>query len=183
MKPLDRYLQRWRIAVVRPYLAPTDRILDVGAFDGALARQLTSFRQYVGIDPDADPSQSNDRTQFVRGYFPADLPPGEPFDVITLLAVLEHIPSHQLADFAAACADALRPNGKLLITVPHPLVDRILDVLIALRLLDGMETEAHYGFDVSQTPNLFRQAGFELIVHRRFQFGLNNFFAFRKNGK
>jgi hypothetical protein len=44
-----------------------------------------------------------------------------------------------------------------------------------------METEAHHGFDVSQTPDIFRQAGFELITHRRFQLGLNNFFAFRKS--
>lgn len=175
MKPLDRYLQRWRIAVVRPHLAPTDRILDIGAFDGALARQVTGFRQYVGIDPDADPRLATDRIQLVRGHFPDDLPPGDPFDAITLLAVLEHIPSHQLADFATACANALRPNGKLLMTVPHPFVDRILDAMIALRLLDGMETEAHHGFDVSQTPDIFRQAGFELIAHQRFQLGLNNF--------
>ncbi|MGQ9895936.1 MAG: class I SAM-dependent methyltransferase [Acidobacteriota bacterium] len=181
MKPLDRYLQRWRIAVVRPHLLATERILDIGALDGALARQITGFKQYVGIDPDADLRHATDRIQLVRGHFPDDLPPGEPFDAITLLAVLEHIPSHQLTDFAKACANVLRPRGKLLITVPHPFVDRILDVLIALRILDGMETEAHHGFDVSQTPDIFQPAGFELTIHQPFQLGLNNFFAFRKS--
>ncbi|MFQ3581068.1 MAG: class I SAM-dependent methyltransferase [Chloracidobacterium sp.] len=181
MKPLDYHLQNWRIAVVRPHLSATDRILDIGAFDGALARQVREFRAYVGIDPEADPAQSTARMHFVRGRFPQDLPPSEePFDAVTLLALLEHIPDTELGAFARACADALRPGGKLLITVPHPFVDRILDILMALRLLDGMETDAHHGFDVARTRDIFEQAGFELTLHRRFQLGLNNFFAFRK---
>ncbi len=181
MKALDYYLQRWRIAVVRPHLAPTDRILDIGAFDGALARTLRDFKSYVGIDPEANPAQSTERMQLICGRFPEDLPyPAEPFDAVTLLALLEHIPAAELDAFARACAAVLRSGGKLLITVPHPFVDRILDVLIALRLLDGMETEAHYGFDVTRTREIFERAGFELLVHRRFQLGLNNFFAFRK---
>ncbi|OYT70384.1 MAG: hypothetical protein CFK52_11255 [Chloracidobacterium sp. CP2_5A] len=181
MKPLDYFLQNWRIAMVRPHLGPTDRILDIGAFDGALARQVGEFRAYVGIDPEADPAQFAPRMQLVRGRFPQDLPPqDEPFDAITLLAVLEHIPDAKLDAFARACAAALRPGGKLLITVPHPFVDRILDVLTALRLLDGMETDAHHGFDVTRTCEIFERAGLELALHRRFQLGLNNFFAFRK---
>ncbi|MCS7079566.1 MAG: class I SAM-dependent methyltransferase [Chloracidobacterium sp.] len=181
MKPLDYYLQSWRIAVVRPHLTPTDRILDIGAFDGALARKVRDFRTYVGIDPEADPTRSTARMRFIRGRFPDDLPPpDEPFDAVTLLALLEHIPDAELDAFARACAAVLRPGGRLLITVPHPFVDRILDVLMALRLLDGMETDAHHGFDVARTREIFESAGFELTVHRRFQLGLNNFFAFRK---
>ncbi len=181
MKPLDYHLQNWRIAMVRPHLGPADRILDIGAFDGALARKARDFRAYVGIDPEADPAQSTARMQLIRGRFPNDLPPlDEPFDVVTLLALLEHIPDTELDAFARACAQALRPGGKLLITVPHPFVDRILDVLMTLRLLDGMETDAHHGFDVTRTREIFERAGFELALHRRFQLGLNNFFAFRK---
>lgn len=181
MKALDYYLQSWRIAVVRPHLAPTDRILDIGAFDGALARAVRDFRAYVGIDPEADPTQGMERMQLIRGRFPDDLPPPkEPFDAVTLLALLEHIPDAELDAFARACADVLRPGGKLLITVPHPFVDRILDVMTALRLLDGMETDAHHGFDVTRTRDIFERAGFDLTLHRRFQLGLNNFFAFRK---
>lgn len=180
MKALDYYLQNWRIDVVRPHLRPTDRILDIGSFDGALARRVGKYSAYVGIDPEADPSKSNGDLKLFKGLFPQDLPPQEPFDAITMLAILEHIPEDVMAGFARSCSDALKPGGKLLLTVPHPFVDKILDVLMAVKILDGMETEAHHGFDVSQTPTIFKNAGFEMIAHKRFQLGLNNFYAFQK---
>jgi hypothetical protein len=60
------------------------------------------------------------------------------------------------------------------------MVDRVLDVLIRLRVLDGMHEEEHHGFEASLTPGFFTAAGFELEKARRFQLGLNNLFVFRK---
>jgi hypothetical protein len=58
------------------------------------------------------------------------------------------------------------------------MVDRILRVLMRLRILDGMETEQHYGFDPQLTAGIFTTAGLALQTARRFQFGLNNIFVF-----
>ena len=67
-----------------------------------------------------------------------------------------------------------------MLTVPSPAVDRILDVLCALRVLDGMEAEEHYGFDPSATTGLLESAGLQLRSAHRFQLGLNQLFVFTR---
>lgn len=180
MTPIDRWLQRWRFSKVRPYLAETARVLDIGSADGALYRYHPAVRAFVGLDPEATPGPIGPNARLLRGSFPAALESAEPFDVIALLAVLEHVPTDVQPAFAAACARYLTPGGVLVVTVPSPVVDRMLDLLIALRLVHGMSVEQHYGFDVRQTPGLFRGAGLDLAVNRRFQLGVNNLFVFRK---
>jgi len=180
MKPIDRFLQRWRINKVRPYLSQGSRVLDIGCFDGVLSKQVTGLGEYVGIDPDTESQVQNEKAQIIKGWFPNDLPDARPFDAITMLAVLEHIPTEQQKPFAENCAKYLKAGGYLLITVPSPIVDRILDVLMFLKIVDGMETEQHYGFDVRQTPSIFSSAGLRLIAARKFQVGLNNLFVFQK---
>jgi 2-polyprenyl-3-methyl-5-hydroxy-6-metoxy-1,4-benzoquinol methylase len=180
MKPLDRLLQRWRIGKTRRFLRDGDRVLDIGSADGALFRQFAWLGPGVGIDPDVQPSAFPAHARAVRGVFPDDLQGEEPFDAIVLLAVLEHIPTEAQPRLARACRESLRAGGHVLVTVPSPLVDRILERLMALRLLDGMETGQHYGFDVEETPPLFEGAGLVMVARQSFQLGLNHFFAFRK---
>jgi SAM-dependent methyltransferase len=156
-------------------------VLDIGSHDGALFRAASGrIREGIGIDPEIPASRAVEGGRLIRGWFPADLPDSEPFDAICLLAVLEHIPSEVQARFARACARSLRPRGRLIITVPAPAVDRILAVLTALRLVDGMSLEQHYGFEPRMTPGIFEPAGFELVAHRTFQLGLNNLFVFER---
>jgi SAM-dependent methyltransferase len=180
MKRLDRTLQRMRIQKVRPFVGSSSRVLDIGCFDGTLADQLGPFDSYTGVDPEAPASSVAPRRRFIRGTFPNDSVPAESFDVITALAVLEHVPSDQQKSFAERCFEALVPSGRLVITVPSPLVDPILDVLRALRVLDGMETEQHYGFKPADTHRIFGSAGFVLEKHERFELGLNELFVFQR---
>jgi SAM-dependent methyltransferase len=181
MKAVDRWLQQWRIAKVRPYLAPGARVLDIGCAEGALARAVPELGRYVGLDPGLDATREIPQGVLVRGRFPDDLPPAaNEFDCITLLAVLEHIPLEAQAALAADCFRYLRPGGLVLVTVPAPSVDYLLAVLKGLRVIDGMSLEEHYGFDVRRTPERFVGASLELVVHRRFQLGLNHLFVFRK---
>jgi 2-polyprenyl-3-methyl-5-hydroxy-6-metoxy-1,4-benzoquinol methylase len=180
VRVLDRVLQRWRMAKVVPWLRTGMRVLDVGAADGTLARVVPGLREYVGLDPHAQPSVSADRRiRMLAGRFPDDAPPG-PFDAVVMLAVLEHFPDDVLARAATACAELIAPGGYLLLTVPSPRVDDILAVLLKLRLLDGMGVEEHHHFDVAATPDLFVGPAFELVVARHFQLGLNNLYVFRR---
>lgn len=183
MKRLDRVLQQWRIAQATKFIAPNSRVLDLACADGALFLQLGDrIREGIGIDPALKANTQLGRFLLIAGWFPQDMPDTEPFDAITMLAVLEHIPPEQAGIVARECARRLKPGGSLIMTVPSPAVDHILKILLSLRLIDGMSLEQHHGFDVRRTTGIFSQAGLELMCHRKFQLALNNLFVFKKRG-
>jgi len=177
MKPLDRFLQRWRARVAAPWVPRGARLLDVGCADGVLLAHLGErVASAVGVDPDAQASRTG-RTEIRRESFPGNEPfPDASFDCVAILAVLEHV--HEPQALAREVHRVLAPGGCVVITVPHPFVDRILDVLMALHLLDGMEAEAHHGFDPASVVPLFEGAGFRTRAVRPFQLGLNRLFVF-----
>ncbi len=182
MRTIDHILSRWRIGKAAAWTRPGDRLLDVGCYDGSLIREVRPrIASAVGIDAVAEPSDAGDGVRIVRGHFPEDLSePDGSFDCITALAVLEHVTDPPA--FAAACHRLLSPGGRVVLTVPHPRVDGIVDTLIALRLADGMDFEEHHGFDVGRTRPIFEEAGFRLRAERAFQLGLNRLFVFEKPG-
>lgn len=181
MKPLDRMLQRWRIARARPFIPRGARVLDIGSADGALFERLGGWiSEGLGIDPHVPRASGRGAAKLLPGFFPQDMPQVEPFDVITMLAVLEHFPDSQHGALADGCARYLRPGGRLILTVPSPAVDSILKVLLTLRLVDGMSVEEHHGFEVGQTVRIFSPPRFRLLARKRFQLGLNNLFVFER---
>lgn len=168
-----------RIAQARPFVAAGDSVLDVGCADGELFRRLRGHMgPGVGIEPALSERVVRDGYELLAGRFPDDVPTGMRFDVITMLAVLEHIQPPDQARLAAACAELLKPGGRVVITVPSPRVDDILHLLLRLRLISGMAAHEHYGFRPADTPTLFPEPRFRLIKRKRFQLGFNNLFVF-----
>jgi 2-polyprenyl-3-methyl-5-hydroxy-6-metoxy-1,4-benzoquinol methylase len=169
------------MAKIASHVPAGSRLLDVGCNDGALFAWLGSrVREGVGIDAHAPQCSRLAHVQLIRGSFPDDLPALEPFDVITMLAVLEHVPVHRQHAIAGACAELLRPGGLTLITSPAPVADVFLDVMRRLRLIHGMDLDQHYGFDPRHVPGLFGAASLELLLAQRFELGLNHLFVFRR---
>lgn len=185
MTALDRFLQNYRIDQARPFIAKGSRVLDLGSADGVLfARHGQCGPGSMGIDPIL-PSNTKTPQGFsmIRGYFPQDLPADAgPFDAIVMLAVLEHFPNDLHSTLAAGVARFLKPGGRLIITVPSPAVDKILEILVVLRLVHGMSLEEHHGFDINQTPEIFAPLLFKLVKRVSFQLGLNNLFVFERTG-
>ncbi|MFO1540770.1 MAG: methyltransferase domain-containing protein [Chloroflexota bacterium] len=182
MTPLDHYLRRVRIARVRPHLRRGDVVLDVGSDDGSLFRALadTLGSGSIGIEPTLAAPVSAPGYTLLPGLFPDAVPAGTRCDVITMLAVVEHMPPEVQARLADACAALLPAGGRIVITIPSPRVDTILHILAALRLIHGIGLHEHYGFDTAGVPALFPGPRFRLALHRRFQLGLNNLYVFER---
>jgi len=181
MNWLDRALRDWRIRRATPWIPDHALVLDVGCFDDSLFRRLGSRLRFgTGVDPMIDAPLDGDRFRLIPGDFP-DVPrPDVAVDVVTMLAVLEHVPSDDLDRWARACRQLLAPGGLVVATFPSPAVDRILDVLLRLRLLHGMEFGQHHGADPRAAVRAFETAGFSLLRWRRFQLGLNNLIVLRR---
>ena len=180
MKQGDVILQHWRIRMAARHLPRGAHVLDIGCCDGLLFSVLKGrIASGVGVDTDSVPDDYGD-FRFIRGRAPDDLPSGETFDAITMLAVLEHIPTDAQRDLAAGCWALLKTNGQVICTVPSPRVDSLIHLGKHLSVLDGLQEHEHYGFAPSHTVPLFVDRGFALRSVRRFQFGLNNLFVFAK---
>lgn len=167
--------------MAKRYLPQGAHVLDIGCgTDGALFSVLNGrIGSGIGVDGDAVPEDYGE-FRFISGRAPDDLPAGETFDAITMLAFLEHIPADGQRNIAEACRTLLRTNGRVICTVPSPTVDSLIQLGKRLRILDGIHEDEHYGFEPSQTVSLFVDRGFKLLRARRFQFGLNHLFVFEK---
>ena len=182
MKWLDRYLQDQRIKKAKDYIPIGSTVLDIGSDDGILFKKVKNIQSGIGIEPKIEKEIVGNNFRIIKGYFPNDCA-GQKFDVITLLAVLEHIPPAELEKFGFDCYDTLNTDGLVIITVPSPKVDLLLTIFQKLKLIDGMSLEEHHGFKVTDTRNIFSENTFKLIAHEKFQMGLNNLFVFQaKNG-
>ena len=180
MTKIDRLLQRWRFRKAARFIPKGARVLDVGSDDGAMFEYLGDrIESGLGIDHGVESVPSNGRWRVIAGTFPDDVP-DERFDVITALAVLEHIPDDVLASFRDACIARLEPGGRFIATVPSPAVDRILHVLERLKLIHGMALHEHHGFEATSTPSVFSAPELRLKRARRFQLGLNHLFVFER---
>ncbi len=179
MRTLDRIIQAWRARVARPWIPAGARVLDIGCHQGEFLNSLGDrIRPSLGLDPLARPVHGS-RHQLLPILFSEPLSFADAsFDAIVLLATLEHLSERNA--MARECYRLLRPGGQVVITVPSPKVDLILALLCRLRLTDGMSLEQHNGFDPRSTPEFFSRQGFGLQHWRRFQFGLNHLFVFRK---
>ena len=162
------------------YVPDGSRLLDIGGFDGSFLN-LVSHRISGGvcIDPLIE-DKVDGKIVFIKSYITERLPFHEDsFDLVTMLAVFEHL-SLLREQIVKEVYRVLSVHGKVILTVPNNSVDKILRVLIQLKLVDGMSLEEHDHFPPGDTIRCFTGNGFTLRHHRTFQMGLNNLFVFEK---
>jgi len=176
---LDRLIQRLRFREAAKHIPVGARLLDVGSDDGALFSYLGSrIAPSVGVDPNAPTASLAGGHRLVAGFVDDVTPDLGPFDCCTVLAVLEHLQDEELLALGQSLMDRTSPTGVLVATVPSPVVDPILDVLMRLRLLDGMEVDQHHGVSVAHIPEVLGDVGWKLRLEQRFELGLNNLLVF-----
>ncbi len=158
-------------------------ILDVGCGMFPFFLVNTRFERRYGIDQvvsEADSKRAESIGIRLRG---CNIEAGEglpfedaTFDVITMLAVLEHISVPRLASVLREVRRVLNQQGLFIITTPAPWTDGLLRMLAALRLVSPVEIAEHKGaYGPEAIRTLLTEAGFEAgnIETGYFELGMN----------
>ncbi|MGV0025842.1 class I SAM-dependent methyltransferase [Phormidesmis priestleyi] len=175
LEPLLRWL---RLRKVISQIPPNAELLDVGcgtkaAFLKTIAPQI---KQGVGVDFKVSNIQSGNlkTTQMMLdGVLPFE---DESFDVVTMLAVLEHI--EQEKPILREIHRVLRNNGKLVITVPSVWSQPVLEFLsYRLKIISEAEIRDHKRYYDRQKLRkvLVEETDFQEFHHQYFQCWMNNF--------
>lgn len=183
LRPLDTTIRNIRIRRALRQIPVDAVVLDVGCDDGALfVAAGGSIKEGVGVDPTLLRSSEAGRVRFIADSFPTEelAASDGAFDAVTFLAVLEHVPVEELPSWRDECSRLLKNGGVVVVTVPSPRVDRILHLLMRMKLIAGMSLHEHHGLEQTRVPEIFTEGAFETIAHERFELGLNHLYAFRK---
>lgn len=184
MKILDKFIRFWRVKVAlknQPKIM--DYVFDIGCDDGYLLQKLSHItKKQDGIDPRVNVSSISLNSEIKNGYFPSDIEDYQmqgTYDAIFALAVFEHFSEKDIQQSASVIFRMLSPRGRLIITVPHPVVDNLLNILMFLHLIEGQSLKEHHAFDPEKLLTLF-SGTLRLVKHETFQFGLNNIYVFER---
>ncbi len=160
------------------------KILDLGSADGRtlleMARLLPAGTMIMGVEYSpklvALSRQISPETPIVRGNITA-LPASvkdRAFDVVTALAVLEHL-AKPVAAFKEA-AGVLKPGGILVATCPQPYWD-VLATRFAL-----LEDHHESGLSRRLMQMFAEQAGLEVLEYQQFMFAPIGFLPYLRMG-
>lgn len=177
---LEPLLRKMRISRILPIIKkyPQCNLLDVGC--GWEARLLLSIEDHiskgVGIDFKA-PNICRNKISTIAAEISKTLPfESNSFDVVTLLAVLEHLSFPE--DILREINRVLKPGGVLVGTVPSKIAQPVLEFLsYRLGIINPREIRDHKRYyDKDSLADILQHAGFNDIKHNYFQLGMNNFF-------
>jgi 2-polyprenyl-3-methyl-5-hydroxy-6-metoxy-1,4-benzoquinol methylase len=173
-------LSKWRNRKVRPYVG--SRVLDVGCGVGRIIEHLPPSAVYVGVDS-CEPHIEMLRERYPEhDFYTWDLNQGLPalpqrFDTVLILAVLEHIKDAE--GLLEECHRHMEPGGRCVITIPTPFGEKVHAFLERLSLVNPEVEEAHVKvYRLQDLERIAKEAGCEVIKHKRFQLGCNRLFVY-----
>lgn len=172
----QRYQQARR--ALRQYCPEARSVLDIGCGGVPLFLRSLQVPHRYGLDKTVTTAR-NDNGIIIshwEAHDTAELPfaPGS-FDIITMLAVWEHIREPALRLLIKSCHTCLRSGGALIVTTPSPIGQMILQPMAWLGLVSKEEIEEHVSvMSIGRIQKLLREEGFTGVIHgRRFLLGFN----------
>ena len=164
---MDNWLQLQRFKKAKAYINKGDSLLDIGCEKCHFFDYIKDLTDNVsGIDPAHydDRIELDGHAKVYKGYFPEVLADGDRYNVITMLAVLEHIKYEDQIKVAKGVTHHLNIGGRLIITVPDAKVDLILSILQKVKIVDADTLDEHYGYDINLTPEIFVNDKIKIIL-------------------
>jgi len=169
---LEGFLARKRAEMANK-LIPSElrkgRILDIGCGIYPFFLFNTSFSEKYGLDKAVQEGDFNtfqkDRIHLKRydveqeGILPFD---NEYFDVVTMLAVFEHIEPKRVVNLLKEIQRVLKPGGMFIMTTPASWTDKLLKFMAKLRLVSPVEIEEHKDtYTTQRIASILESAGFK----------------------
>jgi 2-polyprenyl-3-methyl-5-hydroxy-6-metoxy-1,4-benzoquinol methylase len=164
----EDYLSRTRAGIADTYIEEIHRqgrILDIGCGENHVFLTKVRFKQKFGADQLFNGLKKKKNITLFH-YDISSMKklsyPNKYFDVVTMLAILEHLTQKEALFLVKEIRRLLKPGGRLILTTPPSWVDLLLRVMARLNLVSKEEIEEH---KVAYTPRTLRRlltkAGFK----------------------
>lgn len=162
------------------------KILDIGCGWFPYFLTHTNFNEKYGIDPSLDlKSVKNKKINLSTQDVTAKKLPFQKdyFNVVTMLAVFEHIDYDRLDFVLFETKRVLKKGGILIITTPAPWSDKLLHFMAIFGLISKEEIHEHkHHYDKASIEKTLIKTGFQKskIKSGYFEMGLNMWFTGKK---
>jgi len=172
---LSPYLQKKRFEAVRPYLQ--GNILDLGCGGAEIISLLHPGQNYLGVEGNSDTVRRLKSTHpsfefLLRDLEHDELDIDQKFDTVLLIAVIEHL--HDPECLLRQIPALLSSSGKLVITTPTPLGDRLHKLGARVGLFSMIAVHDHERIYTYHTlRDSLSRGGLDIREYRRFLFGGN----------
>lgn len=183
---LENFLARQRANKANSFISNKQRkgrIFDIGCGTYPYFLSLTKFKEKYGMDPVVSVNSvvgqnlhleqaeiTKNKLIYKDNYF----------DVVTMLAVFEHIEHDKLNFVLAEIKRVLKRDGVLIITTPSPWADKLLHFMARLYLISKDEIHEHkHNHPKKKIESILQDAGFEKnkIKSGFFEFFMNMWFT------
>lgn len=178
---LEPFLSRQRAARANS-LIPKElrggRILDVGCGSFPYFLSHTAFQEKFAIDQLPPSVSSGEINWHVLNLNEAPKLPFEDgfFNIVTLLAVAEHVNPNSLERLLSEAHRVLQPGGRVILTTPAAWSDGLLKFMARVGLVSAEEINEHvFAYTLPLLGWYFGRAGFamERVRFGYFEMGLN----------
>jgi 2-polyprenyl-3-methyl-5-hydroxy-6-metoxy-1,4-benzoquinol methylase len=134
---LTPFLYRQRVRAVLPHVRGV--VLDHGCGVYSLAASVPP-ESYLGVDID-DESLAVARRRHPQHRFEKEVPEGARYDTVASMAVIEHVSDP--ADYLRHLSGFLGDGGRIVLTTPHPRMERVYAWGAKARLFSPRASEEH----------------------------------------
>jgi len=168
LEPTLAYLRTKRADLLIPSELRSGRILDIGCGSYPYFLAHTSFKEKFAVDqlPMSNEISTQNRIEFHA--LNLNLEPNLPFkdnffEIVTLLAVVEHLNPDSMALLFRESRRILKPGGMVILTTPAAWSDGLLRLMSKFDLVSAEEIREHsFAYTLPLIGWHFGQAGFEM---------------------
>lgn len=161
---------------VSPYLSKDKKLLDIGCGDGKFLK-LVSNKVSCAEGIELAPSQVTKVRELGFNCYDkmiGDLEPKHQYDVVTMFALLEHVPF--VKDFLANLKNYIHTNSDIFIVVPN-LFDPLVSSYKINEFKDFYYRDVHlYYFNPISIRKLFEESGYSVEIKTMQQASITNHF-------